>query len=137
MEKRELMAMNETQPPRIKPLLKAAPRIRQVLWCNFPKDAQLPEFWKVRPILVISKRSNLHGHVTVLPFSTKSQSDNPAAYPVVSPVDGKKTWIICNYITTVSVSRLMQSNVGFSRLPENDFDKVVNLMLQYLPRPQS
>jgi len=137
MEKNELRIMEEQKPPRIKPLLKAAPRIRQVLWCNFPKDAQLPEFWKVRPVLIISKSSSLHGHVTVLPFSTKSQPDNPTAYPVISPVDGRKTWIICNYITTVAVSRLTLPNRGFARLSENDFDKVVSLMLQYLPRAQS
>ncbi|WP_406604466.1 hypothetical protein [Bartonella gliris] len=55
--------MREIQPPRLKPRLKAAPRIRQILWCDFPEDAQLPEFWKQRPILVISKTSKLNGYV--------------------------------------------------------------------------
>jgi len=36
----------EEKPPRIQPVLKAAPKIRQILWCNFPNDAQLPESWK-------------------------------------------------------------------------------------------
>jgi len=127
--------MEEIQPPRIKPSLRSAPRIRQVYWCDFPRDAQLPEFWKIRPVLIISKTAKLNGNVTVLPFSTKSQSDNPAAVPVKSPIDNQQSWIICNYIATVVVSRLRQDNKGIARLSEADFNKAITIMIQYLPRP--
>jgi len=127
----------ETQPPRIQPRLKSAPRIRQVFWCDFPDDAQLPEFWKVRPVLVISKKASLYGSVTVLPFTTKSQPDNPAAYPVKNPTTGRQSWVICNYITTVAVSRLRQDNRGLVKLADDDFDKVIDLMQKYLPHPHS
>ncbi|MCZ2328848.1 type II toxin-antitoxin system PemK/MazF family toxin [Bartonella sp. F02] len=121
------------KPPRIKPRIRSAPRIRQVFWCDFPHDAILPEFWKKRPVLILSKCARLHGNVTVLPFTTKSQPSNPAAYPLQSPIENKKSWIICNYVTTVSVSRLSASHY-VPRLPKEDFDKVVAIMHKYLPR---
>ncbi|EJF98097.1 hypothetical protein MEI_00918 [Bartonella vinsonii subsp. arupensis Pm136co] len=121
------------KPLHIKPRLKSAPRIRQVFWCDFPHDALLPEFWKKRPVLVLSKNAKLYGNVTVLPFSTKSQPNNPAAYPLQSPIENKKAWIICNYVTTVSVSRLSCSRT-IPRISSEEFHKIVALMLKHLPR---
>ncbi|WP_317992915.1 type II toxin-antitoxin system PemK/MazF family toxin [Bartonella gliris] len=126
--------MREIQPPRLKPRLKAAPRIRQILWCDFPEDAQLPEFWKQRPILVISKTSKLNGCVTVLPLTSKSQPDNHAAYLIKSLPSMKSSWIICNYLTTVAVSRLSATD-RIPRLSEEEFNKVISLMWEYLPHP--
>ncbi|WP_375614479.1 type II toxin-antitoxin system PemK/MazF family toxin [Bartonella sp. AC535YNZD] len=131
IKERDLHAPYE-KPPHIKPRIKSAPRIRQVFWCDFPHDSILPEFWKKRPVLVLSKNAKLYGNVTVLPFSTKSQPNNPAAYPIQSPIENKKAWIICNYVTTVSVSRLSCSRT-VPRLSCEDFHKVVALMLKYLP----
>lgn len=36
-------------PPRVPPKVKAAPKPRQVYWCDLPKDAQLPEFLEAPP----------------------------------------------------------------------------------------
>lgn len=58
------MALQLIPPPKIQPRLKHAPKIRQLLWCDFPADAHLPEFWKTRPVLVISKRTTLKGAIT-------------------------------------------------------------------------
>lgn len=80
---------DDPRPPRVPPRIRSAPCVRQVYWCDFPDDAQLPEFWKRRPVLIFSKRSTLYGRVTVLPFTTKSQPDNPQAVPVISPLDGR------------------------------------------------
>ncbi|WP_455476881.1 type II toxin-antitoxin system PemK/MazF family toxin [Bartonella sp. B41] len=122
-----------TKPPRIKPRIQSAPRIRQVFWCDFPHDAILPEFWKKRPVLILSKNAKRYGNVTVLPFTTKSQPNNPAAYSLQSPIENRKAWIICDYVTTISVSRLSCSHT-VPRVPQEDFDKIVALMLKYLPR---
>jgi mRNA interferase MazF len=65
------------RPPKIAPRLKAAPKIRGLYWCDFPADEQLPEFWKIRPIVVVSYKNTLHGAVTVIPISTVSQDGNP------------------------------------------------------------
>ncbi|WP_455475046.1 type II toxin-antitoxin system PemK/MazF family toxin [Bartonella sp. B30(2025)] len=124
-----------TRPPHIKPRVKSAPRIRQVFWCDFPHDSILPEFWKKRPVLILSKNAKLYGNVTVLPFTTKSQPNNPAAFALQSPISNKKAWIICNYVTTVSVSRLSCSR-NIPRLSEKEFHKIVALTLKFLPRLQ-
>lgn len=63
-------------PPRVAPRLKAAPKIRNLYWCDFPEDAQLPEFWKRRPVIIVSRKRTLHGTVTVIPCSTDPQDDN-------------------------------------------------------------
>ena len=126
---------SETSPPRVRPRISSTPRIRQVYWCDFPGDAQLPEFWKRRPVLVISRKSTLYGKVTVLPFTTKSQPDNPMAYPVVSPLDGQRAWVVCDYLTTVAVSRLHIPGRVVPRVEQEDFNRIVALALRGLPRP--
>ncbi|WP_051039086.1 type II toxin-antitoxin system PemK/MazF family toxin [Bartonella australis] len=88
------------------------------------------------PTINSSKTAHLYDNVTVLPLTTKPQPDNAIAYPIYSPLDGKQAWVICDYITTVSVSRLSASGY-IPRLPENDFNKVLTLMLRNLPRPTS
>lgn len=124
----------ETPPPRITPRIKSAPRIRQVYWCDFPEDAQIPEFWKRRPVLILSKTTRLHGSVTVLPFTTKSQPDNPMAYPMASPLDGQRVWVICDYLTTVAVSRLHLPGRTVPRISQEDFNRIVGFALQNLPQ---
>ncbi len=126
----------DERPPRLKPRIKSAPRIRSVYWCDFPKDAQLPEFWKGRPVLVVSKQSTLHGTVTVLPFSSKSQPDNPKAVSMKSPIDGRLSWVICNYPTTVAVSRLSAPRREIPRVDQKSFNRIIGLMLEGLPRSE-
>lgn len=48
-------------PPRVPPRLKSAPKIRQVYWCDYWQDAQLPEMWKRRPVVIVSYRHTLFG----------------------------------------------------------------------------
>jgi mRNA interferase MazF len=88
-------------PPKIAPRLKAAPKIRQFYWCDFPQDAQLPEFWKRRPIVVVSFKNTLHGAVTVIPCSTQAQSGNAYAFPLQTTIDGRAAWAVCDKPTTV------------------------------------
>ena len=122
-------------PVRVEPRVRSAPRIRQVYWCDFPGDAVYPEFWKRRPVLVISRKARLHGNVTVLPITTKSQPDNLSAYPVISPLDGQRTWVVCDHLTTVAVSRLHMPGRTVPRLEREDFSRIVALALRGLPRP--
>lgn len=123
----------ETPPSRHSPKIKSAPRIRQVYWCDLPEDAQLPEFWKRRPVLILSKTAKLHGSVTVLPFTTKPQTDNRMAYPMVSPIDGQRTWVICDYLTTIAVSRLHMPGRFAPRVSQEDFNRILSIVLQNLP----
>ena len=76
-------------PPYVPPRVTAAPSIRQLYWCDFPHDAQLPEFWKRRPVVIVSFKNTLHGAVTVVPCSTQAQPGNKWAFPLQTTIDGR------------------------------------------------
>jgi len=126
---------NPQKPPRIEPKLKAEPKIRQLYWCNFPKDAQLPEFWKQRPVIIISHRNTLKGTVTVISCSTDPQDANPWAVSIKTAFTAEKSWAICDKPYTVAVSRLSMHRSGIKRLPEGELDAVLRKLLEWLPVP--
>ena len=130
-------AHEQEPPPKVEPRLRAAPKIRQFLWCDFPQDAQLPEFWKRRPVIIISYRNTLHGAVTVVPCSTQAQPDNPWAFPLQTTIDGRAAWAICDKMTTVAVSRLLPDKNGIVRMPEPEFDEILRKVLAWLPVPST
>ena len=121
------------KPPRVAPRIRAAPKIRQLFWCDFPEDAHLPEFWKTRPVLVISFKNSLSGAVTVLPCSSQDQEGNQWACKLTTTIDGERSWAICDKPCTVAVSRLTPHKEGIKRLPEDEFNQVLDLMFQWLP----
>lgn len=125
----------EQTPPKIPPRLKSAPKIRQLYWCDFPKDAQLPEFWKRRPVIVLSHRNTLYGSVTVVPCSTLSQTGNVWAVPLQTTLDSGMHWAICDKLTTVAVSRLSAHRGSVVRLTEEEFSHVLERVLAWLPQP--
>jgi mRNA interferase MazF len=129
------MTSADQPPPRVKPRLVAAPKIRQLLWCDFPLDAQLPEFWKRRPVIIASFRNQLAGAVTVIPCTTKPQPGNEWALPLATSIDGRPAWAICDKPSTVAVSRLSVDRRGIKRLTDVEFDEVIRLLLRWLPRP--
>ena len=59
------------KPPWVQPQIKAAPKIRQIYWCDYWKDARLPEMWKTRPVIVVSYKNTLTGPCRVVPVSTE------------------------------------------------------------------
>jgi mRNA interferase MazF len=117
------------------PRLKSAPKVQQLYWCDFPEDAQLPEMWKRRPVIVISyKKIRLHGAVTVVPCSTQTQPDNGAAFPLRTTIDGRAGWAICDKPTTVAVSRLLPDKTGIRRMPVEEFNDMLIMVLDWLPK---
>jgi mRNA interferase MazF len=122
-------------PPKVAPRLTGAPKIRQLYWCDFPQDAQLPEFWKRRPVIVLSYRNTLHGAVTVVPCSTQAQPGNKWAFPLQTTIDGRAAFAICDKMSTVAVSRLVPDKGGIMRMPEVEFDDMLRLVLAWLPVP--
>lgn len=126
-------------PPRKQPRIKAAPRIRELYWCDFPEDAQLPEFWKRRPIIVMSYKNTLSGAVTVIPCSSLDQPENPWAIKLSTTVDGQgPSWAICDKLTTVAVSRRSMDKNGKRRLSEDEFNSILSKVLTWLPKlPES
>ena len=132
------MTTNETRPPFVKPRVKSTPRIRQIYWCDFPEDAHLPEFWKRRPVIVMSYRNTLSGAVTIIPCSSLSQAGNPWAIELaISMTPGVTSWAICDKPYTVAVSRLSADRTGIPRLSEADFNAVLSKLWEWLPTPKT
>lgn len=124
----------ENTPPKIQPKLKSSPKTRGLYWCDFPKDAQLPEFWKRRPVIILSYKHHLHGAVTVVPCTTQEQIGNVWACKLHTSIDGKNAWAICDKITTLAVSRLVMDKSGLKRITEDEFQKVLSITLRWLPK---
>jgi mRNA interferase MazF len=121
-------------PPRVAPKVKAAPRIRQIYWCRMPTDAELPELWKVRPVIIVSYRITLHGAVTAIPTTTVEQDGNPWAYKLHTSLDPSRvSWAICDKPITVAVSRL-QPHRSIPRVTEQEFNEILARLLNWLPK---
>jgi mRNA interferase MazF len=121
-------------PPRVLPKVKAAPRIRQIYWCRLPTDAELPELWKVRPVIIVSYRNTLHGAVTAIPTTTVEQEGNQWAYKLHTSLDPSRvSWAICDKPITVAVSRLQPHRI-IPRVTESEFNEIITRLLAWLPK---
>ena len=123
------------KPPKYPPKLKSAPKTRGIYWCDFPQDAHLPEFWKLRPVLIISLKNKLFGAVTVIPLTSLEQRENPWAYELSQLFAGKKSFAICDKPTTVAVSRLSPPKSGITRITQEEFESVLAVLYRWLPKP--
>ncbi|OQW43431.1 MAG: hypothetical protein A4S12_04930 [Proteobacteria bacterium SG_bin5] len=124
------------KPPYLKPVIVAAPKIRNIYWCDFWHDALLPEMWKTRPVLVISYRNLLNGPCTVVPISTDPQEGRSAAWAYPLPIElekGRASWVVCNHLYTVSPSRFSQIRGTVPRLAEEHFNAILTKILAWLP----
>jgi mRNA interferase MazF len=130
----------EEKPSWVKPRIIAAPKIRQIYWCDFWKDARLPEMWKTRPAVVMSYKNALHGPCLVVPLSTEPENEgNPWAHRLSIEVEkgGVTSWAICNQPSTVSPSRFSAFRGKIPLLPKADFDQVLDRLTKWLPVPFS
>lgn len=127
---------SKNAPQKVEPKLTARPKVRQLYWCKFPSDAQLPEFWKTRPVVIVSHNNSLYGAVTVIACSTMKQKHNKWAYQLKNTIDGRPAWAICDKPTTVAVSRLTQDKQGIQRVTEEEFNGMLSLMLKWIPSPR-
>lgn len=125
----------EQQPPRVKPRITAAPKIRQLYWCDFWPEAHLPEMWKTRPVVVVSYKNLLHGPCTVIPCSTEPQDRNPWAYKLATSINGRASWAICNMPSTIAPSRLSQARGEIPRVSEAEFNEILARLMKWLPVP--
>ena len=119
-------------------VLTSAPKIRACYWCRFWEDALRPEFYKKRPVVVISWDNRLDGPVMVVPLTTKRQGGNKWAHKLSKNPNPKKptveSWAVCNHIYTVSCARLEQMSGSAPRMKQDDFDKIVLLVLKAMPK---
>ena len=125
--------------PEVPNRITAAPRLGNVYWCEFPMDARKPEFWKTRPVIVVSYANTLLGPVLVVPLTTKPQPGNKWAHALPrNPVPGESraSWAVCNHLYTVSCSRLSPIHGKVGRLDEAERRPVIELARRWLASPE-
>jgi mRNA interferase MazF len=81
----------ELSPPRVQPRIKAPPKHGQIYWCDFWLDAQLPEMWKTRPVVVLSYKNSRYGPCLVIPTSTQPQGGSPWGHELSLSIVGRRT----------------------------------------------
>jgi len=121
--------------------IEAAPRIRCLYWCRFndPSLVPLPEMWKERPVIVVGHRElYIKGSCLVVPTSTDPQENNKWAWKLPSYLlGGTDTWVLYSHLVTISTSRLKQVGGVVPKLRQEDFDELLRLIREYLPKPLS
>ena len=122
-------------PRRVQPRIIAAPKLGQIYWCGLWLDAQLPEMWKTRPIVVVSYKNALQGPCLVVPVTTAPQETSPWARELSVPIEGKRHWVVCNHIYTVAPSRLSQIKGKIPVVPKAEFNEILKRIGSWLPRP--
>ena len=127
----------DRKPQRYKPRLKYPPRKGEIYWCDYPPPEclHLPEFWKRRPVVVISRRTTLKGVVTVVPLTSREQTDRRVSVSVCSPIDGRDAWVICSAVTTVAVSRLLPVARRRIVMPEGTYSEILAKVTDSLASP--
>ncbi|WP_413776878.1 type II toxin-antitoxin system PemK/MazF family toxin [Mesorhizobium sp. AR07] len=98
------------------------------------KEGRLP-----RPVVILSFKNTLHGHVTVLPVSTDPQEGKSAewAHKLSIKVDGHRdSWVVCNHLYTFSTKRLGPAMV-IPRIPIGEFNDILAKVLKWLPKPSA
>jgi mRNA interferase MazF len=103
--------IDEAEAPEHANRIKAAPDIRNIYWCGLWTDAVKPEFWKRRPVIVVSYKNTLYGPCLVVPLTTLAQPGNKWTHKLtrnyVDPtVDA---WVVCNHLLTVSPPGYLRS----------------------------
>ena len=122
-------------PKQHKVRLKAAPKLGNLYWCEFPdpEHVHLPEMWKTRPVLIVSRKNRLVGKVTVLPLSTGiKNADNKNSFQLsretCEQLTGEVTWVLCDHIVTVSTSRLSQVHGQVPSVRGQELADILDLM---------
>ncbi|MCY3876521.1 MAG: type II toxin-antitoxin system PemK/MazF family toxin [Rhodobacteraceae bacterium] len=124
------------RPPRRRVRLQSAPRKGEVYWCDYPPPEclHLPEFWKRRPVVIVSRYATLRGVATVVPITSRVQLNLQFSVLLRSPIDGRDAWAICNHVTTVAVSRLLPSH-GRPSVSEQEYREILQKVTDSLAEP--
>lgn len=91
--------------------------------------------WKRRPVIVASYKNTLHGPCMVIPMTTEPQGSSLWAWEIASPLDGRRSWAVCNHPYTVSPSRFFQPGRQIPQVSEADFNEVLARLAAWLPHP--
>ena len=90
--------------------------------------------WETRPVVVISYKNTLHGPCLVVLTSTDPQVGSPwASEPSIS-IDGRRNRVVCNHLYTVAPSRLSQVKGRILRVPNVEFNEILQRVSGWLAR---
>ena len=88
-------------------------------------------------MIILSHRNTLYGAVTLVPCTTTAPyKGDKWVFPLRTTIDGRAAWAICDKPTTLAVSRLEPDKSGMKNLPENEFNEILALVLDWLPKVQ-
>lgn len=127
---------DEDTPPRIQPSLKYAPKIGELYWCDLPKDAQLPELWKKRSVVVISLGVKMYGTAVIVPTTSVDPGNDPHLLKLSKSLDDRTSYAICDKPMTVAVSRFHLPGSGVKqRLDKDEVNEVIKKLHDVIPAP--
>ncbi len=108
---------DEAVAPTGRVVLVSAPKLRAAYWYRFWRDALRPEFYKNRPVVVVSRDNRMDGPALVVPLTTKPQGTNKWAYKLLENPNprrlGVDSWAVCNPITPCPALGWPKSTAGF------------------------
>ncbi len=125
----------QERPPRVPPRLTTAPKLGHLYWCDFWRDAQLPEMLKTRPVIVLSYKNSMHGSCLVVPMTTAPLAKNRWALELSTSIDGRKSWALCNHLCTIAASRLPFCGKKAPSVDKAEFNEILVKVTNWLPRP--
>ncbi|WP_122519704.1 type II toxin-antitoxin system PemK/MazF family toxin [Pannonibacter phragmitetus] len=115
--------------------IKAAPKVGSLYWCSLHPEEHIhiPEFWKKRPVVIISRKNTLHGKVMILPITTDQDNENyensiELSQGASNKINGKRCWVVCDHVMTVATSRLDFIHAKPPRLETAELAPILELM---------
>lgn len=90
----------------------------------------IPEFWKKRPVIVISRNNRLSGKVIVLPVTTDEDNESYEGSIELSPstrdkINGKRCWAVFDHPMTIATSRLDYINKRPPRIEQGELSIIL------------
>ncbi len=113
--------------------IKAAPKVGSIYWCSLHPEniIHLPEFWKKRPVIIISRKNMLYGKVIVLPVTTDDDNERyensiELSKATSAKINGKRCWVVCDHPMTVATSRLDFVSKNPPRIDPDELAPILN-----------
>ena len=113
---RSMTTDDADRPPRYPCRIVGAPSIRQLFWCDLPKDAICQSCGSVDLCSSSHSKTPDPAPLPSCPARRRIRAGNVWAYRLKTTIDGHPSWVICDKPSTVAVSRLASDKGGVRRL---------------------
>jgi uncharacterized protein YifN (PemK superfamily) len=122
------------------------PRITEVFWCRFT-DTIIPEFGKLRPVVIVSKKNPLGTFSLVVPMTTSKENVSESTAIKLSsnpnPNSDVDVWALPTHVYAASHWRLLRfmdnrtKALVTPKIDQEDFDRIVSMLMLNLPTTRS